>query len=78
MAGRQHPCSCCGKQLESDNCCDVVHTIREPREDRRSSRSTASKYLPPNRVVIDHLYLCHDCSIKMSKFFDAVKEGGMV
>ena len=74
---RQHPCSACGKELKSDDMFDLVLTRREPREYRRSSRSTAQRYLPPNRWTVDHLYLCDECGQKVSSFMDTLKEGGL-
>jgi len=54
---------------------DVVMYQREPREYRRSPRSTADKYLPPNRFVIAHLYLCKKHGKQMEDFLNIFKEG---
>lgn len=70
---QQHPCSLCGKELASDNMQDLVLSMREPRNDRRSPRSSVKKYLPPNRWVIKHLYLCHACGEKVLEFLETVE-----
>lgn len=71
---RQHPCSVCGTPLQSDDMYDVIMYQREPREYRRSPRSTIDRYLPPNRTTIHHLYLCKECGRDMDGFISSFEE----
>lgn len=73
---RQNPCSSCGKTLASDDMYDVIMQKREPREDRRSPRSSVAKYLPPNKTTVCHLYLCNECAAEFMSFL-ATYEGGI-
>ena len=73
---KQHPCSVCGCELESDDMIDVVISQRSPRTDRRSSRSTANKYLPPNRETLVHLSLCNEHGDAFVQFARLYEEGG--
>jgi len=70
MTGRkqQHPCHGCGKDLQSDDMFDVIMQQRKPKANRFSSRSTVKRYLPPERIVVEHLYLCHECAENFQEF----------
>lgn len=71
---KQSPCSLCGTVPPSDDMYDVIMRKREPKEDRRSPRSSCNRYLPPTRYTVRHLYLCNGCAQEFMKFLDTFEE----